>query len=243
MSLNTLKELAHGISDRNIRKIVLDILENPVLGFTDVKPLIRLEDSPAAPRKHHFFTGGLIVHTYSVAKIALALADIIEEVYGVNISKDVILAAAILHDVFKYYQYTPDRINGGYRAREDWYLSHDYAIVAELSKRGAPEKLIRAVSEAHGQVLFSTMEGFVVHLADSVDARFGEIIQNILLSKVKEYEKTCTVYKALDYVLMKHGIRNMLQLAFHDVDSFKRVFEDVCKEMQSNDSALKPNNA
>lgn len=230
MSLDVLKELARKIGDLSIKKTVLDILENPVLGFTSIKPLIKLEDSPAAPRKHHFFTGGLIIHTYSVAKMALALANIVEEIYGVNIDRDVVLATAILHDVFKYYQYAPDKVNGGYKAREDWYLSHDYAVVAELSKRGAPEKLIRAVSEVHGQAPFSTIEGFVVHLADSVDARFGEVVQNILLSKVKDYEKTCVIYKVLDYMLMRYGVKSTLQLAFCDVDAFKKAFEEACKE-------------
>jgi len=64
-SLESLRELARQINNVELQKLVLDIIDNPVLAFTDIKPLIKIEESPAAPRKHHFYTGGLIIHTYS----------------------------------------------------------------------------------------------------------------------------------------------------------------------------------
>ena len=229
--LECIEKLAEKIESEELKRVVLSIVKNPVLTITDIKPLIKLEESPAAPRKHHFFTGGLLIHTCTVAKIAISLADIVEEVYGIKVDRDLVIATSILHDIYKYYQYAPDSLNGGYKAREDWYLSHDYAIVAELSKRNAPEKLIRAVTEVHGQVPFSTIEGLLVHLADSVDARLGEVLQNILLSRVRDYEKLCALYKALDHLISARGVKGILGLALEDVAGFRKVFEDACKEI------------
>jgi hypothetical protein len=84
MDLQVIQELVNLIKDNELKKIVEDVLNNPVLSFTDVKAKIKLEESPAAPRKHHFFTGGLILHTYTVTKIALTLSEIFYEVYGIR---------------------------------------------------------------------------------------------------------------------------------------------------------------
>lgn len=211
---NRLAAIAAGISDERVRALVLDMLERPRLSFTDQQPRIGLEQSPAAPRKHHFFTGGLLVHTAGVAALALKIADYLEEVYGVRVDRDTVAAAAILHDIFKFYQYRPDEAEGGYRAREDWYLSHDYAVVAELAVRGAPDKLIRAVSEAHGLAPFSTLEGLVVHLADSVDARVGELLQQAMLSALKPLEaQGCKPHKLLDELIRAKGLKAVLEWA------------------------------
>ncbi|MEM1526885.1 MAG: HD domain-containing protein [Ignisphaera sp.] len=201
-----LKSIALSINNDDVKKIVLDLLENPRLSFASNKPLIQVEVSPAAPRKHHMFTGGLFVHTYSVAKIALTLCNIFEEIYGIPINKDLVIAASILHDIFKYYQYTIDDKEGGYKARDDWYLSHDYAIVAELALRGAKDDLIRVVSEVHGIAPIKTFEGLIVHLADTIDARFGEYIQNNAISLLKELEDyDIKPYAILDEIIKSEG--------------------------------------
>jgi 7,8-dihydroneopterin 2',3'-cyclic phosphate phosphodiesterase len=234
MDLQVIRELVNLIKDDELKKIVEDVLNNPVLSFTNIKALIKLDESPAAPRKHHFFTGGLILHTYTVTKIALMLSEIFYEVYGIRADKDTVLATAVLHDIFKYYQYVPDKVNGGYKAREDWYLSHDYAIVAELSRRNAPDKLIRAITEVHGQTPFSTLEGLIVHLADTIDARIGEILQNIMLSKLRDYEKKCELYKVLDSLIKKHGVREIVSRALINDDEFKKIFENECRNTLNN---------
>ncbi|MEM0026956.1 MAG: HD domain-containing protein [Ignisphaera sp.] len=226
-------ELANSIANDDYRRIVLDILSNPVLTFSSTKPLIAFEDSPAAPRKHHLFSGGLLIHTISVALVAKCIANTFKNIYGVDIDIDLVIAGAILHDIFKYYQYTPDSLNGGYKPREDWYLSHDYAIVAELSRRGAPEALIRVVSEAHGLAPFSTIEGLVLHLADSVDARFGEYIQNVLISKLRDIEKEgCNIYKVLDGLVKAIGIKNLLKELKEDKENVMRRAVDMCKSLK-----------
>ncbi len=180
-----------------MRKAVLDLMEKPIITFTRVEPRISLWESPAAPRKHHAYPGGLLDHTLGVTEISLRLVEVYEKVYGTSVDRDVVIAAAILHDLFKYYQYEPDPLTGGYRPRSDWYLSHDFAMVAELSKRGAPEKLVRAVAETHGTVPFTMLESQLVHQADTVDSNIVANVQDILWRVCQDLELEIEGVKAI----------------------------------------------
>lgn len=235
--LFNLIEIVNRLKNEKIKKIVLDILDNPVLSFSSTKPLISILESPAAPRKHHMFTSGLFIHTYSVVKIALLLCDVFEEIYGVNIDRDIVVATAVLHDIYKFYQYDRDLKEGGYKARDDWYLSHDYAVVAELAFRGASDDLIRVVSEVHGVVPIRTFEGLIVHLADSIDARFGEYLQNIVLSLLKEFEsKECKPYAVIDEIVKKFGVKSLTELV-RDRKKFLEIVTNICRNSKtSNDN-------
>jgi len=229
MNLDILIELANRINRNDLKQLVIDILRNPKLSISSVEPSISIEESPAAPRKHHMFSGGLVIHTLAVARIAEALVDIFEGIYNVKIDRDLVLAAAILHDIYKYYHYERDVIGGGYKPREDWYLSHDYAIVAELAKRGAKDDIIRVVSEVHGIAPFTTIEGLIVHLADSIDARFMEYIQNTLLSKLKVLEQNnCNTISALIEAISVEGIRNIV-IFIKDKDKLIDIVSKYCK--------------
>ncbi len=178
--LMLLVEKAESIRDNEIKTITLELLRNPVITFTKVEPRIRFIESPAAPKKHHAYPGGLLDHTLGVTEIAEKLVDVYEKIYGAVVDKDIVIASAILHDLFKYYQYERDPLTGGYRPRSDWYFSHDFAMVAELSTRGAPERLIRAVAEVHGTVPFTMIESQIVHQADSTDSEMIAKIQDII---------------------------------------------------------------
>lgn len=233
-SMDQLIELASGIGDNNMRSLVIDILSNPRLSFTSIEPKISIAESPAAPRKHHMFSGGLIIHTVSVARIALAIHRIFEEVYGVRANRDLVLAAAILHDIYKYYQYDKDEVNGGYRPRDDWYLSHDYAVVAEIAKRGGGDSLIRVVSEVHGVAPITTLEGLIVHLADSIDARFGEYIQSEALSIMRDSgleSRGCRPFELLNIAVKRFGMNGVFQY-IGDRAKLHELFSELCSGLR-----------
>ena len=177
---NRLVEIAESIRDPSVRTVVLDLVREPKVTFTKVEARISFFESPAAPRKHHAYPGGLLDHTLGVVEIAERLVDVYRGVYGARVDRDLVVGAALLHDLFKYYQYEPDPLTGGYRARSDWYFSHDFLMVAELSARGAPDKLIRAVAETHGTVPFSMVESQLVHQADSTDSEIVSKLQDIV---------------------------------------------------------------
>ncbi len=194
--LEEIRSLAKDISDDEIKAVVLDLLENPRITFAKIEPRITLLESPAAPRKHHAYPGGLLEHTLSVTRISMNIAKALSETYDLLIDLDLVIAAAILHDLFKYYQYEWDPAIEAYRPRTDWYLSHDFAMVAELSLRHAPDKLIRAIAEVHGNVPFTMIESLIVHHADSMDANLVARIQDILWEVSRDIE-TETGYPAV----------------------------------------------
>ncbi len=198
---------AEGIEDEELREFILEFLEDPVITFTDVEAKITLEESPAAPKAHHSYPGGLIDHTVSVARISRSLADVFSSTYGLDVSKDYLTAAALLHDIFKYYQYEYDEITGGFKQREDWYLAHDFSIIAELSFRGASDYLIRIISEAHGKILSRTPEGRVLHLADSADAKMASELQDAVFRACVDIERE-TNGKVLAIKLFNALMRN-----------------------------------
>ena len=183
-----LLEKAESIKNPEIRKITIDLLREPKVTFTNVEAKISFFESPAAPRKHHAYPGGLLDHTLGVVEIAEKLIEVYRNVYGASVDRDIVVAAALLHDIFKYYQYEPDPLTGGYRPRSDWYFSHDFLMVAELSVRRAPDRLIRAVAETHGTVPFSMIESQIVHQADSTDSEFVSKLQDIVWRTCRDIE-------------------------------------------------------
>ncbi len=175
-----LMEKAKSINDPALRDVTVQLLEEPRISFVKVEPKISFFESPAAPKKHHAYPGGLLDHTLGVTLIAEKLVEVYSHVYRVSVDRDLVVAASLLHDLFKYYQYERDPLTGGFRPRSDWYLSHDFAMVAELSVRGAPDRLIRAVAEAHGTVPFSMLESQIVHQADATDSEMVSQVQDII---------------------------------------------------------------
>ncbi len=205
------------ISDDTVRTAVLDILQNPRITFADVEPKIKIEESPAAPKAHHSYPGGLIDHTMGVTILAKHFTNAFSELYGYAVQRDYVIGAALLHDIFKYYQYEYDETTGGFRQREDWYLQHDFALIAELAHRHAPEYLIRVCAEAHGFNVLATPEGQIVHLADSTDSKFAAKIQDIVykacIDLERETDGEILAIKAYYALVLKHSLYELARIA------------------------------
>ena len=217
-SIDKLVEMARKeITDEDVRDAVIDILENPRITFADVEPKISVEEAPAAPRAHHSYPGGLIDHTVGVTILAKHFTNAFSELYGYDVKRDYVIGAALLHDLFKYYQYEYDDVTGGFRQREDWYLQHDFALIAELSHRKAPEYLIRVCAEAHGFNVLATPEGQIVHLADSTDAKFASKIQDIVYRACVDLERETDgkilAVKAYHAIVKKHSLYELARIA------------------------------
>lgn len=168
------------IDDAPLRTLVLGLLEE------HEAPVKRM---PAASRNHHAFTGGYLEHVLSVTRTALYFADKYREYYPSMrppLSKSLVVAGAILHDVGKLIEleyrpagaeYTPrGRLIGHIllgrdmvrdKAREiegfdeETLLRLEHIIVAHqnLPEWGSP-------------VAPHTPEALLVYFADDVDAKF-----------------------------------------------------------------------
>jgi len=176
---DNLLAIAVGIKDAELREKVVAMLRDPRLSMieTDGSQYTAFAKSPASKRRHHSYENGLVVHTYSTAKIALCLSDIIEEVYGVKVDRDTVIAAALLHDLFKHVTYSEVYPGKYTSSRLGERLDHMSLIIGELYARRFPLDVIHAVAAHHGDngpIAPQTLEALAVHLADSTDATMSD---------------------------------------------------------------------
>lgn len=169
------------VVDPDYRRL-LDLL------FGESEFLDRFAQAPAAKQFHHAYLGGLLEHTVSVA----GLCDHVAQQYG-RINRDLLITAALLHDVGKVeeltYTSTIDYSDAGR------FLGHvvlGLNIVTEHTRRlrGFPEDklqhLLHCIASHHGELEWGspkrpkTIEALIIHHVDNLDAKtkgFLEIVE------------------------------------------------------------------
>ena len=162
--------LVQRVTDQGLAKLLATVFS----GETYQQFLI----NPAGMRLHHAYIGGLVEHTVCVAKLALAMAETIGQV-----DKDLILTGALLHDVGKLIEISPEL--GFPYTTEGRLLGHISIMgmltrdwgkrIPELPKKRLDE-LLHIILSHHGDqekgspVPCATKESFIVHYADELDA-------------------------------------------------------------------------
>jgi len=171
----------------------------------------------ASRQHHHNYIGGLLEHTLSVAKIAVALVDHYHEMYPDRkneISRPLVVAGAILHDIGKVPEYESDP--GSMRhSVEGELIGHAILgrdIVRDAAKEFGLEPAIRLHLE---HILVShqrfpdwgaakppmSLEAMIVHHADSCDALLG-CFWTIFSQDITEYAVTGKKH-VIGYPLLK----------------------------------------
>lgn len=176
-----IRALAEKIRDKNLRRKVIELLENPVFEVDGkVYSGLPLDVSPAGLSHHHCYPGGYVEHIISTTNLALALCKSVEKVYHGKVNRDLVIAGVLLHDLFKPLTYTVNQ-NGNYgTAGLADYMDHLSIAIAELVRRDFPLELIHVVSAHHGEygpIRPHTIEALICHLADLMDSRLnGEVL-------------------------------------------------------------------
>ncbi len=196
MKEDTLLRFAEEIKDPPLREKVTSMLREPRLTLIEGdSKSVTFTTSPASKRRHHSYENGLIVHTVSTTRLALALAQVMEEVYNVRVDRDVVLAASLLHDLYKYATYSSIFPGKYSRSKLGERLDHLSLIIGELYVRKFPIDVIHAVASHHGEgspIEPRTIEALLVHMADRTDAEINDkalfaakdIIRECLLREV-----------------------------------------------------------
>ncbi|CAB3287678.1 Dihydroneopterin 2',3'-cyclic phosphate phosphodiesterase [Methanocaldococcus lauensis] len=200
--MERLIRLAELIKDENLRKKVIEFLKNPKATHPEIVDTgISVEESPASINWHHRYEGGLIEHTISVTKMALKIADVLEEVYGVNVNRDYIIAGALLHDIMKPYNYIKKE-DGIYDHYDMFNLDHLTLAVAELYKRDFPLEVIKIVASHHGEhspTRPSSIEAYIVHYADEVDSKINDVAVRVCQARSRDLGiSENEIYKAIN---------------------------------------------
>ncbi len=176
-----LKELSDKIRNRKLRKKVVDFLENPTFKLDGkVYSGPSFDVSPGGLAHHHTYEGGYIEHVLATAKLALALCDVVEEVYGGKVDRDLVTAGILLHDIFKPVTYAVDEKGDFTSAAIADYMDHISLATSELVRRDFPVELVHIVAAhygSYGPIKPRTIEALVLHLADNVDSQLnGQVL-------------------------------------------------------------------
>jgi 7,8-dihydroneopterin 2',3'-cyclic phosphate phosphodiesterase len=176
-----LKELADQIQNEELRRKVVDFLENPTFSLDGkVYAGPSFDISPGGLSHHHTYSGGYLEHIFATWKLAFALCDTVEAVYQGKVNRDYVAAGVLLHDIFKPVTYTQDENGAFTSAALADYLDHISLATAELVRRDFPVQLIHIVTAhygSYGPIKPRTVEALVVHLADNVDSQLnGQVL-------------------------------------------------------------------
>ncbi len=164
------KELKH----KPWRKFALSVLEDEA-----VVPLLLA--APAAKAVHHAYTGGLLEHTLSVARISLRIAEHYPE-----LDRQILFTAALFHDLGKIWELTGGLANdysdeGRLIGHIELALSY---LTPRLSRAGVEAPLAlhfrHILLSHHGEYEYGsprrpkTAEAFALHYADNLDAKIAQ---------------------------------------------------------------------
>ena len=157
-----LEYLAGEISHDGLRATV-----GRFVGDTEIRR--RLRALPAAPDGHHDYAGGLLEHTVGVATICRELCQL-----HPRLRADLLLAAALLHDVGRTVELEP---GPGFRqTAEGRLLGHVHLGVRLIEERSqaldenARAELLHAVASHHDARAAKTAEASVLYHANQLDA-------------------------------------------------------------------------
>jgi 3'-5' exoribonuclease len=173
------------ITESPLSQLVLAILEQHVAGVKEI---------PAATHNHHAFVGGYLEHVLSVTRTAVYLADKYVEYYPdlrPPISKSLVVAGAILHDIGKLRELDASAPRTVYsvegRLLGHMLLGRDIVREFAPSIEGlSPQTLVhlehiiaahQAQREWGAVVEPHTIECLLVHYADDTDAKVNMMVQ------------------------------------------------------------------
>ena len=169
------------IGDKYVKKLLDEI----IVKNSDVSANLKMHS--AARTLHHGYLGGLLEHTLSVTEIC----DFMSGRYK-RVNRDILLCCAMLHDIGKIYELSQFPVN---EYTDDGQLLGHIFIGAEMihdaaSKiDGFPKELESIIKHCilahHGEYEYGspelpkTMEAFILHCADNMDAKVKAIEEAI----------------------------------------------------------------
>lgn len=153
------------------------LLENIYIKNNELRERFKIHS--AAKSMHHSYMGGLLEHSLSICEIC----DFLSKHYS-NVNRDILIASALLHDVGKMFELSPFPDND---YTDDGQLLGHIIIGTELVTKEAnkienfPHQLKSLLKHSiishHGEYEFGspkrpkTIEAFILHCADELDAK------------------------------------------------------------------------
>ncbi|MEI6221500.1 MAG: HD domain-containing protein [bacterium] len=171
--------------------------------------------APAAKNWHDNKIGGLLKHTLNLTKICISVAN---QYPDFSIDRDLLIAAAILHDSGKIREYSTEGVSIG-KTTEGLLVGHTNIALLDVAKKidtiadfpkGNRDHLLHLIISHHGQyefgaaVLPATVEAAILHSADVLESMMVGIAQQRETSKEEwVYSKVLNRYLYLGNVLVE----------------------------------------
>lgn len=149
--MEKLIELSEKIKDEKLRKMVVDFLKDVKLSNKHFEKYPKMDIEDAAT----MFSNGssaverdVLTHTVTLTELCDKIPTIFEKTYGLQLNHDTMVAAAILHDVMKIFEWErgPHGLD-----HTGIMLDHTMLGVAELYHRGFPEDVIHIIASHFGE--------------------------------------------------------------------------------------------
>jgi 3'-5' exoribonuclease len=175
--INQLQETLISLVNSVENSYIKQLLKNVFINNSEIANEFKIHT--AAKSMHHNYLGGLLEHTISVAQISDFLCSHYE-----NVNRDIVIAAALLHDISKLYElsefpnidYTDDGELLGHIVMGSEFIGKEADKI-----EGFPHKLRSLLQHCilahHGEFEYGspklpkTMEAFILHVADDTDAK------------------------------------------------------------------------
>lgn len=130
-----------------------------------------IEQIPYAWNIHEVTT---VEHVRGVTQVAIEAMGVQRTLHGADPDSDVVIAACLLHDVGKCYEYTDhvdDSLLGEQDRRyADGVIPHSISGYALAHEVGCPIEVQRAIPHFHGEIPTRTLEAELVKSANSVSS-------------------------------------------------------------------------
>jgi 3'-5' exoribonuclease len=198
-------------------------IKNSALAALTVELLEQHRDvlltQPAARRNHHALVGGWLEHVASVARNAVFLADKYSRDYpelDPPLSRDLVVAGAILHDIGKVEEMRLTPAGGEYTAAGELIghilLGRDMVRAAAARHAVDPETLLRLehIIVSHQRLAEwgspkppMTPEAILVHFADDVDAKFQTALAALAEKRGDAAEEFTSTRNPLGYRIFR----------------------------------------
>jgi len=174
-SMKQLIELAQKIKNGELRKRVIEFLKDLKLSHKDFKkyPKAKIEEAGsvftvASPSGTASVERDVLSHSIALADLCLKTAETIENNYKIPINKDNLIAAAILHDLMKMFEWKKSKEG---LEHTGVLLDHTMLAVAELYHRGFPEEIIHLIASHFGETGPTpprNFEALIFHYCDTL---------------------------------------------------------------------------
>ncbi len=151
------------IKDEALRRAVTDVWQE----FWAASPwpdITKLPTSPEIPYP-------TLPHNQCVLSIALAVADNFEKFHGVRVNRDHLIAAAVLQDVSKLVEYSPDATGAAEFSQKGKDYPHAFWAAHVALKKGVPDAVVHVLLTHSPQApkFPSTLEGKILYYVDQLD--------------------------------------------------------------------------